>query len=64
MAVPLLRQRPLRIYRQTSTPLQLKLGTQIDPVSPEHIGTREGQTTNMEAKERGVPDTISQLLHG
>ncbi len=59
--------RGLRIDRQPPTYLQLQLDTQTNPITPQHIGTCEGQTTNTEATERDVHDTMFrmfQLLRG
>ncbi len=67
MATVYLHQGHLRIDRQAPTSLQLQLGTQTNPITPMHVGTREGKPTNTEAMERDVQDTMfrmSQLLRG
>ncbi len=67
MATVHLHQGHLGIDRQASRFLQLQLGTQTIPVTPMHVGTREGKTSNTEATERDVHDTMFrmfQLLRG
>ncbi len=58
MAMALLHLGHLRIDRQTLASLQFGLGTQTNTIISEHVGTREGPTSNKEATERGVQGTM------
>ncbi len=67
MPIAPLRPGYFRIVPQTTASLQFQLGTQTNTFNPQHVGTHAGQSSNIEATECGVKNTMlwmSKLLCG